>query len=285
VSSRTILQFEGKIGFPDLQSLRRHSTALTTSRPSDGAFALYTAVQANKAALLPSHVPYTSGVVVPFALEAAVCALSVREPGPCMPGVLTPALALPYPSLHPSSPPTKILIVNGAASSVGSTTTQIAAAAGITVFAISSARNFELAKQSGASQVFDRHDPSLVETIVSVVRATGLEFVGVFDAISTPENYAQDLEILRALGGESHLACTHPPPTEGVPVGVKTGMIFAVNDVVAPVFRDFVTPALESGLLKCLPAPTVVGKGLEFINEALKRSKAEVSGTKLVVEV
>jgi NADPH:quinone reductase-like Zn-dependent oxidoreductase len=165
-------------------------------------------------------------------------------------------------------------------------TTQIAAAAGITVLAISGARNFEVATQSGASQVFDRHSASLVSAIVAAVRAKGLEFVGIFDAISSPENYSQDLEILRALGGENtHLACTHPPPTENVPSGVKTGMIFAVNDVVAPVFQDFVTPALESGLLKCLPAPKVVGKGLEFVNEALKMSKAGVSATKLVVEV
>lgn len=201
-----------------------------------------------------------------------------------MPGVVTPALALTYPSLQPP-PATKVLIVNGASSSVGSMTTQIAAAAGITVLAISGARNFELAKQSGASQVFDRRSASLVDDLVSAVRATGLEFVGIFDAISTPENYEQDLAVLRALGGNSHLACTHPPPTEGVPSGVQTGMIFAVNEVVAPVFRNFVTPALESGLLKCLPAPTVVGKGLEFINDALKRSKAGVSATKLVVEV
>jgi NADPH:quinone reductase-like Zn-dependent oxidoreductase len=266
-------------------SQNSHSTSFATSRPADGAFALYTAVQADKAAILPSHIPFTSGVVLPFALEAAVCALSVREPGPCMPGVLTPALALPYPSLNPP-PATTVLVVNGASSSVGSMTTQIAAAAGITVLAISGARNFEVATQSGASEVFDRHSASLVSAIVAAVRATGLEFVGIFDAISSPENYSQDLAILRALGGENtHLACTHPPPTEGVPSGVKIGMIFAVNDVVAPVFRDFVTPALESGLLKCLPAPKVVGKGLEFVNEALKMSKAGVSATKLVVEV
>lgn len=265
---------------------RRHSTALTSSRPADGAFALYTAVQSDKAALLPSHIPFTSGAVLPFALEAAVCALCLREPGPCMPGVVTPALALPYPSLQPPSAATKVLIVNGASSSVGSMTTQIAAAAAeITVLAISGARNFEVATQSGASQVFDRHSASLVSDLISAVRATGLEFVGIFDAISTPENYEQDLEILRALGGNTHLACTHPPPTEGVPSGVKTGMIFAVNDVVAPVFRDFVTPALESGLLKILPAPTVVGKGLEFVDEGLKRSKAGVSAAKLVVEL
>ena len=62
-------------------------------------------------------------------------------------------------------------------------------------------------------------------------------------------------------------------------------MIFAVNDVVAPVYGDFGTPALESGLLNCFPAPTVVGKGLMFIDEALKKSKDGVSATKLVVEI
>lgn len=73
--------------------------------------------------------------------------------------------------------------------------------------------------------------------------------------------------------------------TEGVPSSVQTGMIFAVNDVVAPVFRDFVTPALQSGQPKCLPSPTVVGKGLEYVDEALKMSKTGVSATKLVVEL
>ena len=161
-------------------------------------------------------------------------------------------------------------------------TVQIATAAGIEVIAITSEQNFDLAKKCGASQVFDRKDSSLVSKVVSAVQATGLEFVGIFDAVSTPENYEQDLDMLRSLGG-GHLACTHPPPTEGVPSSVQTGMIFAVNDVVAPVFRDFVTPALQSGQLKCLPPATVVGKGLEHIDKALKMSKAGVSATKLVV--
>lgn len=167
---------------------------------------------------------------------------------------------------------------------VGSMTTQIATAAGINVIAVSGAQNFELARKSGASQVFDRKDPTLIAKIVEAVQSTELDFVGIFDAISTPENYEQDLAILRKLGG-GHLACTHPPPTEGVPSSVKTGMIFAVNDVVAPVFKNFVAPALQSGQLKCLPEPTVVGRGLEFVNEALKMSKAGVNATKLVVEL
>jgi NADPH:quinone reductase-like Zn-dependent oxidoreductase len=202
-----------------------------------------------------------------------------------MPGVQTPALGLPYPSLQtPPNPATKILIINGASSSVGNTTTQLATAAGITILAICGAQNFSLAKEAGASRVFDRNSPSLVTDIVAAVRAIALDFIGIVDAISTPENYSVDLSILRALGG-GHLACSHPPPTEGVPSSVKTGMIFAVNDIVAPVFRDFVTPALEGGVLKCLPTPTVVGNGLEFVDGALKMSKAGVRATKLVVEL
>jgi hypothetical protein len=116
----------------------------------------------------------------------------------------------------------------------------------------------------------------VLQHIVEAVKASQLVFVGIFDAIFIPETYEQDLDILRCLGG-GHLSCTHPPPTEGVPSSVQTGMIFAVNDVVAPAFREFVTSALESGQLKCFPTPTVVGKGLENIDKALRQALAQPS--------
>jgi NADPH:quinone reductase-like Zn-dependent oxidoreductase len=260
--------------------------ALTTSRPADGAFAHYTVVQVDKAAILPDHVPFTDGVVLPFAIEAAVCALCVDKPGPCMPGVVTPALGLPFPSLQQNTSQStgKVLIINGASSSAGSMATQLATASGVKVIAISSAKNFNLVKECGADQVFDRNDSAIISKITEAVKANNLDFIGIFDAISIPETYAQDLEILHRVGG-SHLACTHPPPTENVPATVNAGMIFAVNDILAPVFRGFVTPALESGILKCLPPPTIVGTGLEYIDAALKMSKGGVSATKLVVKL
>ena len=219
--------------------------------------------------------------MVPFAVEAAVCALSVKEPGIAMPGVSTPALGLPYPSLDAMPSSGKTLVVYGGSSSVGSMATQLATAAGIHVIAISGAHNFDFSKRCGAAQVFDHKDPSVVEKVIEAVGKSGSEFVGIFDAIATPETYANDLAILSKLGG-GHLACVHPPPPE-VPANVKAGMIFAVNDVVTPVYKNYVTPALQAGKLQCLPPPTVVGKGLEHINEALKKSKAGVSATKLVV--
>lgn len=70
-----------------------------------------------------------------------------------------------------------------------------------------------------------------------------------------------------------------------VPLNVKTGMIFAVTDVATPVYRDSLMHALRSGKLKCLSPPTIVDKGLEPINGALRKSKAGVSATKLVAEL
>ena len=222
---------------------------------------------------------------MPFAVEAAVCALCTKEPGPCMPGVSTPALGLPYPNLEASALSTgRTIVVYGASSSVGSMTTQVAAAMGIYVVAVAGEHNHGLVKRCGASQVYDHKNTAIIEDVIDAVKASRSEFIGIFDAISTPETYARDLAILKKLGG-GHLACVHPPPMENVPANVKTGMIFAVSDVATPVWEGFITPALQHGKLKCLPLPTVVGKGLEQINDALNKSRAGVSGMKVVVEL
>jgi NADPH:quinone reductase-like Zn-dependent oxidoreductase len=231
---------------------------------------------------LPNDISFAHGVVVPFALEAAVCALSLKQPGIAMPGVATPALGLPYPSLEAVSSD-KTLVVYGGSSSVGSMTTQLATAAGIEVISIVSERNVNLSKICGAVKTFDYNDPSFVDRVIEAVVTSKKEFVGIFDAVSTPETYSNSLAILAKFGG-GHLACVHPPP-EKVPENVKAGMIFAVDDVATPVWKDYVTPALQAGKLKCLPQPLVVGKGLEYIQEALTKLEVGVSATKLVVEL
>jgi NADPH:quinone reductase-like Zn-dependent oxidoreductase len=236
-----------------------------------------------KAAILPDDISFTDGVVVPFALEAAVCALSLKEPGVAMPGVSTPALGLPYPTVDTALSAGKTIVVFGGSSSAGSMTTQVANAAGIHVIAIAGVHNFDLCKNSGAAEVFDHKDPLVVEKVVEAVQKSGNEFVGIFDAVAVQGTFDVDLAILAQLGG-GHLALSHPP-VGPVPDNVKAGMIFAVNDIATPVWTEFVTPALRARKLKCLPPPTVVGKGLEYIQEGLEKSEAGVSGTKLVVEL
>ncbi|KAJ5368778.1 Alcohol dehydrogenase superfamily zinc-type [Penicillium cataractarum] len=268
-----------------LPLFNRHAISLTSGRPQDGAFALYTVIPADKAAVLPNEISFTDGVVVPFALEAAVCALSLKKSGVAMPGVATPALGLPYPSIRDVPSAGKTLVVYGGSSSVGSMAIQIATAAGIHVIAISGAHNFYFCKRCGAARVFDHKDTSLAGKVIEAIRESDSEFIGIFDAISTPETYANDITILEQLDG-GHLACVHPPPpATDLPGNVRSGMIFAVNDVVTPVWKDYVTPALQSGKLQCLPPPFIVGKGLKHIQSALEKSKAGVSAMKLVVEL
>lgn len=199
-----------------------------TGRPANGAYALYTVIPADKIALLPPHTSFNEGDVVPFAVEAVVCAVCTKEPGPCMPDVSTPALGLPYPKLESSELSTsRTLVVYRASSSVGSTTTQIAAATRIYVVEVAGERKHGMVKRCGASQAFEHKNTSIVEDVVGAVNARQSKFVGIFDAISTPETYARNLAILKRLGG-GHLACVHPPPVDDVPSSVKTGMIFAV---------------------------------------------------------
>jgi NADPH:quinone reductase-like Zn-dependent oxidoreductase len=238
-------------------------------------------VPSTTTAILPNSIPFESGAVVPLALDAAIAGLYNTTEGEAMPGVQLPTMGLPLPSLKPK-PIGKTLLVYGGSSAAGLMAIQVAVASGVQVIATASPMNFGLVKSAGASSVFDYKSDTLVSDIVSAVTDDGNEFVGIFDAISNPETYPHDLEILAKLGGK-HLACTHPPPTEGVPEGVKAGMLFCLNDASKPVWETFITPALESGAIKCLPPPTVVGHGLEFIQEALEKSKAGVSATKLVV--
>ncbi|KAF2640974.1 GroES-like protein [Massarina eburnea CBS 473.64] len=165
----------------------RHTANLVSGRPEDSAFAHYTVVPADKAAILPDSIP--------LLMASRFCSRS------------------------------KTLVTYGG-SSIGSMVTQVATAAGIRVISIRGAHKLD----------------------------------------------------------SNNLACTHSP-LAGSPDNVTAGTIFAVNDIATPVWKDFVTPALEAGKLQCLPPPTVVSRGVDCIQDALAQSKAGVSANKRVVEL
>ncbi|KXL48924.1 MAG: hypothetical protein FE78DRAFT_76774 [Acidomyces sp. 'richmondensis'] len=108
--------------------------------------------------------------------------------------------------------------------------------------------NHSLVKSCGASAVFDYRSDMLVHDIVTAVGKD--QYLGVYDAISNEETYSRDLAILAAL-----------------------------------VWEKYVTPALEKAKLKALPEPLVVGRGLEYVQTALYRTKSGMSGQKVVVEL
>jgi NADPH:quinone reductase-like Zn-dependent oxidoreductase len=106
----------------------------------------------------------------------------------------------------------KTLVVYGSSTSTGLIVTQIATAAGIYVIAITGAKDFELSKRCGAGSVIDHKDLDVVGKVVEAVRNSRHEFVGIFDAISSPDNYVNEPEHLgatrrRALGLHASAAC------------------------------------------------------------------------------
>ena len=65
---------------------------------------------------------------------------------------------------------------------------------------------------------------------------------------------------------------------------VDYGVTTKKDEVGATLFGKWMTAALASGELKCLPEKKVVGKGLEHVQTALDTFGKGVSASKIVVE-
>ncbi|EMC93484.1 hypothetical protein BAUCODRAFT_125342 [Baudoinia panamericana UAMH 10762] len=251
-----------------------HTISLMTQTPQDGGFQLYSRLVAGKAAHLPQNITFTSGAVLPLALDTAAVGLySTGGAG----------LGLPFPSLTPK-PSNKVIVVWGGSSSVGALAIQLAVASGAKVVTTSSSHNFDFCKSCGASETVDYKSSSVVEDVVSAVEKLGGEFAGCYDAISLPDqSYKYTIPIIEKLGG-GVLAVVLGPP-ENPPSSVKAASVFGINEMTHKIWEEYVTPALEQGKLKCLPEPLVVGKGLESVQAGFDKNKAGVSARKVVIEL
>ncbi|KAK5688982.1 hypothetical protein LTS10_000962 [Elasticomyces elasticus] len=246
-----------------------HPWGTMNGKLEQGAFNLYSVVPARNTTKVPDKITLTEASVLPLPIDTAICGLFRDE-----------YMALPWPSLTPSKTD-KTIVVYGGSSSVGCMATQLATAAGVRVITLASKQNHELCRSCGATDVFDYHDDDVVEKVVEAVRSDN--FIGIYDAIGEPSCYAHDLAILEKLGG-GFLASVFPPP-EKLPENVKAKHVFGMGEWAFPVWDDFITPALESGVLKCMPEPLVVGKGLESVQAGFDKLKGGVSARKIVVEL
>lgn len=120
---------------------------------------------------------------------------------------------------------------------------------------------------------------------MQAVKKTGGAFAGVYDAISEQgKSYDYTFPIAEQLGG--NVATVLPPPAQDARLAsVKSGSIFGINEFTHKIWGGYVTKALESGQLKCVPEPLVVGKGLEAVQKGLDTNKAGVSAKKVVIEL
>ncbi|GKT94809.1 zinc-binding oxidoreductase/dehydrogenase [Colletotrichum tofieldiae] len=217
---------------------------------------------------------FESASVLPLGIATAAVGLYKKQ-----------HLGLPLPSLNPK-PIGKTLLVWGGASSVGGTAVQLAVASGLRVVSTASQRNFDKVLALGADTVLDYHSATIVHDAEKVL--LGTEFVGVYDAISSPETLKPISAILDKIGPRRVVTVL---PNNGefgknALITVETAYQITQNpeEVQNPIWRDFVPGALEKGQLQPKPEPEVVGEGLASIQAGLDMLKKGVSAKKLVIQ-
>ncbi len=270
---------------------------------AEGAFQAYTVVLAHMAAPIPATLSYENAAVLPLALSTAACGLFQKD-----------HLALQHPSLSSTSTG-KTLLVWGGSTSVGSNAIQLAVAAGYEVVTTSSPRNFDYVKKLGASQVFDYNSETVVEDVIEafkgktiagalaigkgsaeacsdVVHACeGSKVVSMASTAISFETLAQRpgmsprllLLVLQLLSSNASLQVKTRMRR------VRTKFIFGSslmdNEVSRAVYVDFLPQALADGHYVAAPEPSVVGKGLEYVQAGFDAQMKGVSAKKVVVSL
>jgi Zn-dependent alcohol dehydrogenase len=164
---------------------------------------------------------------------------------------------------------------------VGCNAIQLAVASGYTCVATASARNADMLKKLGASEVFDHSRGDVVDAVIKALR--GRHLAGVIHATGKIDD---SLAVAAGCEGSRKVAVTLPPP-ENVPNGVTATHIIGPSlkdDEIGPmIYRDFLPRALSEGSFVPAPSARVTGHGLNALQEALETLKVGVSAAKIVV--
>ena len=243
--------------------------------------------------------PYESACVLPLGLSTAACGLFQKE-----------YLALQYPALSPQ-PTGKTLLVWGGSTSVGSNAIQLAVAAGYEVITTASPKNFAYVKRLGATQVFDYRSKTAVKDIISalqnkhsagaiaigsgsmeaciaiVAASQGRKFVAQASG-PMPENMSfTTMGFISAMPSMVWFIVSVWFKTKTKRVGTKFiwGSDLMANEVSRVIYEDYLPVALAEGKYAAAPDPQVVGKGLEYVQEALDVNMKGVSAKKVVVSL
>jgi NADPH:quinone reductase-like Zn-dependent oxidoreductase len=272
---------------------------MKSNNPAEGAFQEYTVVRANLASPIPSTMPYENACVLPLCLSTAACGLFQKD-----------FLALEYPTMSPK-PNGKTLLVWGGSTSVGSNAIQLAVAAGYEVITTASPKNFDYVKKLGASEAFDYHSKTVVKDII---KALGNKQSAGAIAIGNGSIEAC-MDIIAETKGRKFVSQASVPWPEEMPsssVGLVLAMLSMVwwnmsiwfkskvkrvdikfifgsslmgNEVSRVVYEDYLPTALAEGKYIAAPEPQIVGKGLEYVQEAFDVNMMGVSAKKVVVSL
>lgn len=282
-----------------------------------GAFQNYVCAEALEVAVLPDDIEFVDGVVLPLAMATATSCLFNEE----QMGLDPPKSADAGKEGGRGGQGGKggkggkgVVLVWGAAASVGCCAVQMLVAAGYRVATSSSPSNFPLCNNIGAEWVFDYTSASIEDEILETLR--GKDFVGIYNAVITPETINTCARIASTLGGKGgrkgKIVGTVYPPGMPLPTDLPLDVEYAFSKylpastslncfslLISPGYASFrnlvpfttaiwgnwVSAALASGTLKCLPEKLVIGKGLEGIQVAINRYEEGISARKVVVEI
>ncbi|KAF2084024.1 zinc-binding oxidoreductase CipB [Saccharata proteae CBS 121410] len=270
------------------------------NRAAEGGFQEYTILRSNMASPIPSSLSYESASVLPLCLSTAACGLFQKD-----------FLALDHPHPDGTKPKSSTVLIWGGSTRVGSNAIQLAAAAGYEVITTASPKNFAYVKKLGAAHVFDYRSKNVVEDIISHLE--GKTSAGAV-AIGNGSTEAC-IQILSKAKGNKFVAQASFPWPEKMPTSpigliglilstlwwnlsiffkgrtkrVQAKFIFGTtlmsNEVSRVIYEDFLPSALEQRTFVPAPEPEVVGKGLEFVQEALDLYQKGVSAKKVVVSL
>lgn len=245
--------------------------SLSSKRPCDGAFQEYVVLRENLATKIPDGMAFEKAAVMPLAVATASCILFSKD-----------KLGLDYPSLEPTAKG-KVVLIWGGSSSVGSMAIQLAVAAGYEVITTASPSHFDYVKGLGAAEVFDYHNPTVVNDIVKWLE--GRTLVGTVAIISGRPLW-QCIEVVQQAQAEKVVVTTNPSSlTKSEGVQIQSVLAFAIKDseVSKVIYEDFLPKALEKGKLIPAPEPSVVGKGLDKIQDGIDAQRTGVHARKIVV--
>ncbi len=272
-----------------------------SNSPAEGAFQHFTVVLERMAAPIPDAMAFTDAAVLPLAVSTASCGLFQQD-----------QLGLRRPTAHAETTGQTVLVWGGS-TSVGSQAIQLAAAAGYDVVATASPRNFDYVTSLGATQAFDYNSPTVVGDVVTALdgrefagaiaigptsapacvriaaRCTGNRFVSMASAQVSFDSLTDDqrgrlayLRLLRRLV-TSNVALQTRARSHRVGTKFIFGTSLKANEVSTAIYQDFLPDALAQGRYVAAPTPTVIGHGLDAIQDAMDVQSRGVSRTKVVV--
>lgn len=256
------------------------STTFDTHDARSAAFQQYVKLAPPMTTRIPDAVPFEAAATLPLGVATASAGLFEAA-----------HLGLRYPGAAGNDGEKEVVLVWGAASSVGACAVQLARGAGYDVFGVASAANGGYVRDVlGAAAVFDYRKEGVVGEILGAL--DGRRFAGVYDAVSQGGAVEACLEVAGRVGegGKRFVSSVGFLP-EGVkvPVGVQTNRIWGSMSrhslVGKTVFEDFLPGALEDGRFVPAPKAEVVGKGLENVQKAIDILRKGVSAKKLVVSL